>query len=111
LPGGKACQIPIALRSDPARIVVRSCSGYGRVSAYRLEAGAWKSVGGRFDLKPRWGAQQRPSSAADWIGEVPYLAVGYYGAPVAQVFEGAGAKWKQILETAIDPTRAKAETK
>ncbi len=107
LPGANGCQEPIRLRADPARLVVRSCTGYGRVRAYRLEGDAWKVVGNALSLKPKFGAQERPVVAADWIGETPYLAIGYEGAPVARVFEGKGTSWQQILEAVVDPTRPK----
>jgi hypothetical protein len=107
LPGGKGCRVPIALRADPARIVLRSCSAPQKVSAFRLDGEKWKPVGGSFVAKSRWGAQRRPKVVADWIGSTPYLAVGYYGAPVARVFEGQGSKWQQILEAVVDPTGTK----
>jgi hypothetical protein len=103
LPGGKSCLLPIDLRNDPARVVTRTCGGHGNVNAYLLEEGEWKSVGSSFSLKPKWGAEQRPAVAADWIDRVPYLALGYYGAPVARVFEGKGKGWQQILEATVDP--------
>ncbi len=111
LPGAKGCSVPISLRADPARIVMRSCNRPTKVSAFRLDGGEWKAVGGGFMAKPRWGAQQRPTIVADWIEEIPYLAIGYYGAPVTRVYQGQGSKWLQILEAVVDPTGAKNKSK
>ncbi len=109
---GEGCRLPLALRSDPARIVVRSCDKSNvQVSAYRLDGESWQPVGGTKSLKPKWGAKRQPTTAADWIGETPYLAIGYGGAPVVRVFEGVGTQWEQILETQIDPTSPKNKSK
>lgn len=105
----RGCAEPIALRADPARVVVRLCSDYGRARAYRLEGDTWKVVGGTLKLNPKFGGQQRPDIAADWIGETPYLAIGYKGASVARVFEGKGKSWQQILEAVVDPTPVTGE--
>ncbi len=101
LPGGSRCRLPVAVRGSPARVVVRSCGIYGVMTAFALQGARWKQVGSSLSLRPRWGAQGRPVVAADWLGNTPYVAIAYAGAPVARVFEGAGKKWQQILETVI----------
>jgi hypothetical protein len=111
LPGAKGCRVPLSLRADPARIVVSSCNASPNVSAFRLEGDKWLAVGGSFVAKSRWGADQGPKIVADWVGDTPYLAAGYYGAPVLRVFEGQGSTWKQILEAVVDPTGPKNKSK
>lgn len=103
-----ACQMPVALQSDPPRLVTRSCGGPDLGRAYQLSDSGWRAIAKALPLKPPAGTRGRPDIAGHWIGETAYLAIGYYGAPVARVFASAENGWQQILQAQVDPNRPPA---